>query len=667
MTTTMTEHESELAPGEQAPAGVVAMATADQEQLSELGASLRTALDGRYAEGRAAGRAELNPEDALRDHGQSMAEARAWTFAKLQLWADRGLANAGFPIDGKPADTAASVIAFETLAHGDLSLTIKSGVQFGLWGGAVQNLGTAYHLAEWLPKIVSLELPGCFAMTEVGHGSDVQNLETTVSWDRSSKEFVIDSPRPTATKTYIGNAALDGRMAAVFGQLVVNGTNHGIHVVMVPLRDADNNPLPGVNLGDNGHKGGLLGIDNGTISFDQVRVPREYLLNRYGGVSEDGEYVSAIASDNARFFTMLGTLVRGRVCVGASAGITARKALSIATRYAEQRRQFPAPGSEKGVLLMDYLSHQRKLLPAIATSYALGFAHNESVEMLVRVQEAEVRDDLRSRELEARAAALKVMHSRFANDTVQMCREACGGAGFISENGLTTLRRDVDVFATFEGDNTVLEQLVTKAQLLEYRQMWGDLDMLGTVQQAASMVGRTVMERSTGRVVIERLVSAAKRRTGEVPVRDRGWHAWMFEEREQHVVEGLANRMRAARKTRGQDAFDAYNALQDHMVYAARVHTERVVLDAFIVGVESCEDEATHAVLNRLCDLYALSRLEADRGWFLEHNRMSASRSKRVVRTVTELCSKLRPDALALVEGLGIPEKLLDSQMLLTD
>ena len=108
--------------------------------------------------------------------------------------------------------------------------------------------------------------------------------------------------------------------------------------------------LPGVTTGDNGAKGGLAGVDNGTLRFDQVRVPRRMLLDRYGGIDDSGTYSSPIESAQRRFFTMLGTLVRGRICVAGGAGVAARRALSIATRYGVQRRQFAAPGREGEVV-----------------------------------------------------------------------------------------------------------------------------------------------------------------------------------------------------------------------------------------------------------------------------------------------------------------------------
>src|SRR5690606_3811050 len=162
------------------------------------------------------------------------------------------------------------------------------------------------------------------------------------------------------------------------------------------------------------------------------------------------------------------------------------------------------------------------------------------------------------REVETRAAGLKAVTTRFANDITQVCREACGGAGYMSENGLTVLRQDADVFATFEGDNTVLLQLVAKGLLSGYKEMWGDLDMRGMVQFAARSIGGQFVEATSVRPLVDRLVAAAARRSEDETLLDRGWHLSMFADREKHVLETLANRLRKA----DGDAFATFNAAQ---------------------------------------------------------------------------------------------------------
>jgi acyl-CoA oxidase len=71
--------------------------------------------------------------------------------------------------------------SLECLSFCDYSLAIKSGVHFTLCGGTICKLGTAKHHEAFLPGIDTLALPGCFGMTELGHGSNVMGIETTVS------------------------------------------------------------------------------------------------------------------------------------------------------------------------------------------------------------------------------------------------------------------------------------------------------------------------------------------------------------------------------------------------------------------------------------------------------------------------------------------------------
>ncbi|MGV8845702.1 acyl-CoA dehydrogenase family protein [Tessaracoccus sp.] len=626
------------------------------------GHGLMVALDGPFHAVKDHWRSTVSADDVVRDPSLNVEDAREWTFEHLVRMATKGYAVAGFP--GHPGSVAESVAHFEMMALGDLSLNIKSGVQHGLFGGAITNLGTTWHHETFLDDVISCELTGCFAMTELGHGSDVSSVETTITYLPDTDEYEVNSPTPSSTKAYIGNAGRDGKMAVVFGQLLVGDTNHGVHAVLVPIRDNNLNDLPGITTGDHGHKGGLLGVDNGRITFDHVRVPRRMLLNRYGGVGDDGVYASAIASKNARFFTMLGTLVRGRICVGSAAAMATRKALSIATRYSLQRTQFRRPGLGQEVVLLDYQTHQRKLLPNIAKAYAFGFAINEVSQHLQRVHDAAGADPSASRELETRAAGLKALMTRWANDTIQVCREACGGAGYMSENGITLIRQDADIFATFEGDNTVLLQLVAKALLVDYKKSWGDMDLRGTAQATAKLLGGRFMERTTAGSTISRLVAGANLKPEGERLHARGWHVEMFEFREQHLVETLARRMRAASKVSEERVFDAVNECQAHMLEAARAHTERTVLEAFVGGISACRDEYIKAQLIKVCDLYALATIEENRAWYMEHNRIDGTRSKAISAAVDALNLQLRDKALELVEGMGVPEEWLGSVML---
>ncbi|SDZ15357.1 Acyl-coenzyme A oxidase [Micromonospora pattaloongensis] len=626
-------------------------------------AAIRDVLDGRWAHVRRDARENLHDEEFLPVYGESVQEARERVTRMARKLAESGRASLGFPKEyGGQADSGGSVTSIEMLAFGDLSLMVKAGVQWGLFGGAVQLLGTKRHHDAYLRDIISFDLPGCFAMTETGHGSDVQQLRTTCTYDPETQTFDLHTPHAAARKDYIGNAAKDGRMAVVFAQLITRGTNHGVHAWLVPIRDAQGNPMPGVTIGDAGPKAGLNGVDNGRLTFDHVTVPRDMLLDRYGQVAEDGTYTSRIGNETRRFFTQLGTLVRGRVSVGGSAGSATKLALDIAVRYGDIRRQFTAPGEEREIVINDYLAHQRKLLPALATTYALHFAQGELVSQMHDIQTAvhehgEEIDEAAQREIESRAAGLKAAQTWHATRTIQLCREACGGAGYLQENRLPHLKADTDVFTTFEGDNTVLLQLVAKGLLTGYRDTFGSLDGWGRIGFIADLVRETVLERTAARGLIQRLVDAVPGREDDVPMRDRGWQLKTFEDREKHVLEGAIRRLRRNAATDGMKPFDVFNGVQDHVLRTAQAHIDRVVLEAFVAGIERTADAGAKALLDKVCDLYALSTIERDKAWFLEHGRLTPARAKVLTATVNQLLHELRPHMITLVDAFAIPEE----------
>jgi acyl-CoA oxidase len=623
---------------------------------------LQEVLDGRWAHVRRDAREHLGDPEYAPVYGESMQEARERITRLAKKLAGTGRVGLGFPKEyGGNDDSGGSVTSIEMLAFGDLSLMVKAGVQWGLFGGAVQLLGAKRHHDAYLRDIMSFDLPGCFAMTETGHGSDVQQLRTTCTYDPASGTFDLHTPHEAARKDYIGNAAKDGRMAVVFAQLITQGKNHGVHAWIVPIRNEDGTPCEGVTIGDDGPKAGLNGVDNGRLTFDHVRVPRDNLLDRYGQVAEDGTYTSSIENETRRFFTMLGTLVRGRVSVGGSAGSATKLALDIAVRYGDLRRQFAAPGKDREIVINDYLVHQRKLLPALATTYALHFAQAELVSTMhdvqykVHVQGQEI-DEESQRELESRAAGLKVAQTWHATKTIQMCREACGGAGYLQENRLPHLKADTDVFTTFEGDNTVLLQLVAKGLLTGYRDAFGSLDGWGKVGFIAEMVRETVLERTAARGLIARLVDAVPGMGDDVPMLDRGWQIKLFEFREKHTLEGAIRRLRKNASADGMEPFDMFNSVQDHVLRTAQTHIDRVVLEAFVAAIEATTDSGAKALLEKMCDLYALSTIEQDKAWFMEHGQLTPTRAKTLTSTVNQLLGELRPHLRTLVDAFAIPD-----------
>lgn len=564
-----------------------------------------------------------------------------------KMLAAQGLGSLSYPkAYGGQGDIGAYATTFEMLGYHDLSLAVKFGVQFGLFGGSVMALGTKIHHDRYLEAIGKLELPGCFAMTETGHGSNVRDLETTATYDADSDTFVVHSPNEEAGKEYIGNA-LHGRMATVFAQLIVNGENHGVHALLVPLRDTQHRLMPGIRIEDCGYKLGLNGVDNGRIWFDNVRIPRTNLLNRYGDVNENGQYSSPIENPSRRFFTMLGTLVSGRVGVP-RAGISAAKSgLTIAIRYALKRRQFAPKPHAPETLLLDYPSHQRRLLPLLAKAYALDFALKHLSQVYVQREDGDIR------EIETMAAGLKAYSTWFTTKTLQECREACGGKGYLSENRFADLKADTDIFTTFEGDNTVLMQLVAKAVLSEFRKEFHEDGNMAILRYLAGRVTTAITE----------LNPFIIRNTDKSHLLSTEFHLSAVRFRERRTLYSLANRMQAHIKE-GLSSYEVLLKCQTHLLALAEAYVERLVLEQFVKVVENLDDSLAKNALNDLYILFALSTIEQHKGWYLENDFLSGSKSKAIRSVIDEWCGKVREKAAIYVGAFGIPDSLLAAEII---
>ena len=558
------------------------------------------------------------------------------------LLAEQGYGAWAFPKEYGGQDNMREYIAlFETMGYHDLSLAIKFGVQFGLFGGAVMNLGTEKHHKKYLEDTGYLRLAGCFAMTETGHGSNVRGLEVTATYDATTEEFVVHSPRFESGKEYIGNA-MHSRMASVFAQLVVNGENHGVHAILVPLRDENHKTLPGVTVKDNGYKLGLNGVDNGRIWFDNVRVPRENLLDRFGAVSADGTYTSPIDNPSRRFFTMLGTLVGGRVCVPKAGLSSAKSALTIAIKYATKRRQFGANDQSPENLLLDYPSHQRRLMPKLAKAYACHFGLEYLADRYVNRTEEDIR------EIETLAAGMKSYATWFATETIQECREACGGKGYLAENRFADLKADTEIFTTFEGDNTVLMQLVAKGVLSAFNETFHSEGMMGILRFVGGRLSTSIVEKNPLTI----------RNTETEHLIDEDFHKQAFQYREGKLTYSVGQRLRGWIKT-GISSYEAFLKCQTHLLALAEAYVERQVLEQFQKAVRETTDLKAKAALEKLVQLYALHTIEQHKGWYLEDEYMSPAKTKAIRRVVDQLCAEVRVDALGYVEAFDIPDYLL--------
>lgn len=527
---------------------------------------------------------------------------------------------------------------FENLMYVDGSLTIKFGVQYGLFGGSIHNLGNKKHHDLYLDDAGKATLLGCFAMTETRHGSNVRGIKTTATYHKATDSIVINTPGKNDNKEYIGNA-LHATMASVFAQLIVNGTNEGVHAILVPLRNDKHQLNNGIVIEDNGYKLGLNGVDNGKIWFNQVKVPRANLLDKYGEIKEDGSYYSKIKNPNKRFFTMLGTLVGGRICVAKGGLAGAKMALSVAVKYALERRQFNDSIKVQEDLIMDYPTHQLRLTPAVATSYVYHVALDE---MMRTYSDLATTD---KRKIETQVAGLKAVVTWFANNTIQECREACGGKGYLLENRIADLKGDVDIFTTFEGDNTVLMQLAAKGILSDF-------------QSEFNSAGFTSVLKLLGTQLSDKLSAINPMYSNKVDkahLYNPKFHKHAFHYRTRRLTYTLAMRIRDYIK-KGMPSYQAFLKVQTHLLVLGKAYSCELAYDTFYTFTETITDEKYRLLFEKLGTLFALHEIRQDTQWYLEQGYLGSTKSKAIRQRVERLCTELRPHIEILVDGFGIPE-----------
>lgn len=561
---------------------------------------------------------------------------------QVQLLGEKGYGAMAYPTAYGGTDNMPAYAAiFEHLMFVDGSLAVKFGVQFGLFGGSIQKLGTKKHHDQYLSDAGKTNLLGCFAMTETGHGSNVRGIRTTATYDPTTDSIIIHTPGKNDNKEYIGNA-LHSTIATVFAQLIVNGKNEGVHAILVPLRNERHELLEGITIEDNGYKLGLNGVDNGKIWFNSVSVPRENLLDKYGEITKEGSYSSSIKNPNKRFFTMLGTLVGGRICVARGALGGAKMALTIAVKHALNRRQFNDSIKIQEDLIMDYPTHQIRLTPSIASAYVY---HVVLEEMMKRYSDDSQPD---KRQIETQVAGLKSVITWFANDTIQECREACGGKGYLLENRIADLKGDVDIFTTFEGDNTVLLQLAAKGILSDFKAEFnsaGFTSVLKLLQSQLSDKLTAINPLYSNKVDAEHLYNPK-------------FHKHAFNYRTRRLTYTLAMRIRGYIK-KGVPSYQAFLKVQTHLLALGKAYSTELAYSVFSEFCTTIEDETYRELLEKVGTLHALQQIHLDARWYLEQGYLGSTKSKAIRQRVERLSTELRPHIEVLVDGFGIPEHCL--------
>uniref|UniRef100_A0A0E0PXN1 Acyl-coenzyme A oxidase n=1 Tax=Oryza rufipogon TaxID=4529 RepID=A0A0E0PXN1_ORYRU len=580
-----------------------------------------------FCQRRSGGKVFVSP-----DYNEGKEGQREATMRRVGYLARRGVFRGWLTEPGPDAELR-KLALLECLGMYDHSLAIKIGVHFFLWGSAIKFLGTKRHHDKWLSDTENYVIKGCFSMTELGHGSNVRGIETVATYDIKTREFVINTPCESAQKYWIGGAANHATHTIVFAQLHINGRNEGVHAFVAQIRDEHENVMPNIQIADCGHKIGLNGVDNGRIWFNNIRVPRENLLNLVADVLPDGQYVSTIDDPDQRFAAFLSPLTLGRVNIAVNAVYISK--IPITSNGADSVYHVAITPDGPEMLLLDYPSHQRRLLPLLAKACLMSSAGNFMKRMYVK------RTPELNKSIHIYSSALKATLTWQNMTTLQECREACGGQGLKTENRIGIFKAEFDVQSTFEGDNNVLMQQVSKALYAEFL----------TAKRKNQPFKGLGLEHLNGPcpVIPDYLTSGTLRSSSFqmdlLCLRERDLLKRFTTEVSNYLAQG---------ENREKALMLSYQLAED----LARAFTERTILQIFLEDEKNIPTGSLKDILGLLRSLYVMVCIDESAS-FLRYGCLSRENVAAARKEVMTLCSELRPHALAIVSSFGIPDAFL--------
>ncbi|MCO5608777.1 hypothetical protein L7F22_062993 [Adiantum nelumboides] len=331
---------------------------------------------------------------------------------------------------------------------------------------ALEGQTTKEQQEYWLPLARSMRIIGCYAQTELGHGSNVKGIETTATYNPVKEEFVLESPTITSTKWWPGGLGKAATHAIIQARLLLNEKDYGVHAFIVQVRDLENHfPLEGIIVGEIGAKYGGNSVDNGYLRLHSVCIPRENMLMRIAEVTKEGRYRKSQSPPQILY----GAMVHARKILISETAIKLSRAVTVAVRYSAVRRQF---GGGKGIpeeQVLNYLTQQERLFPLLAAVYAFQFTAQWLRWLYVDVQERLKKNDFSTlSEVHSCTAGLKALTTSVTAAGIEECRKLCGGHGYLWSSGLPEMYTAYLPSCTYEGENIVLFREVGRIVLKTY-------------------------------------------------------------------------------------------------------------------------------------------------------------------------------------------------------
>ncbi|KAG7725673.1 hypothetical protein KL948_004857 [Ogataea haglerorum] len=529
----------------------------------------------------------------------------------------------------------------------DPQLGTRIGVHLGLFLGAVRGNGTEEQFNYWAKERGALSIKGvygCFAMTELAHGSNVAALETTATYNKQRDTFEINTPHVGATKWWIGGAAHSATHTVCYARLIVDGKDYGVKTFVVPLRDSRHVLHPGVSIGDIGAKMGRDGIDNGWIQFSHVEIPRKFMLSKYTSITDDGEVLDPPLAQLA-----YGALLGGRVTMVTDSFRTSERFITIALRYSVGRRQFTKKGQKTENQLINYPLHQRRLLPYLSWTYGMAIAshaiqlsYKQTLEKLDEAVESGDFQQLQQaiaflKTLFGESAALKSTCTWTCLNLIEECRQACGGHGYSAYSGFAKGYVDHAVQCTWEGDNNILAQNSGRI----------------TVQKVMAF-------KKSGKASGEYEFLAKASETGDILAPDTITHLGKLVSAFDTMILRLSLDCIEALKENND-----WDSIAPEKLALSKLYACRFILAKWVEKLNSLNEHNGDIVtpLVLLAQLFALSNIEAFGSQFLRFGIVSASTFKAVLEKIGILCREIRPLVIGLTDSFKMSDFFINSTL----
>jgi len=558
------------------------------------------------------------------------------------------------------------------------------------------------QIQQWIALCTDWKMIGCYAQTELGHGSNVRALETTATFQKDSVEhpgggsWIINTPTLTATKFWPGTLGRTANHAMVIAQLIDGeGKNRGIHNFLVPLRSMnDHKLLKGVTTGDIGPKLGYNNMDNGFASFDNVVIPRRNMAMRFATVDENGKYTSKVDSSGPASKIAYISMMQVRSLIINEAGKHLAMACTIAIRYSAVRRQGfdqSRDGEKTGaeMQILDYTQQQHRLLPLLAASYCFFFTGKKIMKQL-QVFERNILEEGSAAvtkeqvaDLHASTSCLKSFCTTVAADGIEDCRKSCGGHGYLQASGLPEMIQSYLQNPTVEGDNHMLPQQTARSLLkivkaVKLAVSKNNLDVLAKTYKgcdSAYLVNQlhNILLRDSNSGDPSRTKCSA---STKVEMMDFNNLLNAFQHRSARLLLNLSERIHEQMSSGSSTMQQCWNEALVEMYHVSKAHSLAVLLkDASVSLLAEEEEEASSgaqtsclckeeiSVLKELVRLFALYWIEKDIGDFLEDGYMNRNQSKLVRSCVLDLLKCIRPQAVALVDARDFSDFRLKSAL----